>query len=201
MGLMVVSTVWAQAQDQPADSALVALDTAALTKAFGEEVPMRWGEPYTPLKAGLLSAALPGLGQVYNGKAWKVPIVYLGLAGVGVSAWWNHQQYKVYRASLFAIIDDNPNTVNISGLDPYTRTITNETSLRSATDITRRNRDASYIGIGVVYLLAIAEANIDAHLSEFNLDDDLASNTGLQLKPLVVTEPNYAGVGVRLVFP
>lgn len=186
-----VFSLWAQDnQTAPTDSGRINLPNISLQ----DQQAMRWGEPYTPRKAGLLSAAMPGLGQIYNQSYWKLGLVYGAVAGAGYYSYLLNDRYAFLRSSLFAAIDNDPLTINDSGFS--------EAQLRSLSDRYRRDRDLSYIILGFVYLLNIAEAHIDAHLKDFNLEDDImASRTGIQVRPLVVSQPGYSGVGIRFVFP
>lgn len=140
-------------------------------------------------KATIMSAALPGLGQVYNRKWWKVPIVY---AGIGTCIYFindNTQNYKYYRDQLIAELDGDPETVNET---PF-----NSSGLRQITDDYRRWLDLSYISLGLVYALNIIDANVDAHLFFFDVSDDLTLHWTPQfnLGPQPMT-----GVGLSLNF-
>lgn len=121
----------------------------------------------SPAKAGLYSAVLPGLGQFYNKKYWKVPLVW-GAVGTGVGiALWNDKQYKRYRNAFVAELNGLPHEFsNINGID--------KTVLGNAQDRSKRQRDYA-IGItGLIYILNIVDAVVDAHLYEGRHDPDLA---------------------------
>jgi hypothetical protein len=125
-----------------------------------------------PLKAAIYSAVLPGLGQIYNGESWKLPIVLSGGIVIGHFISNNHQLYTAFNNAMIADLDNSPETVNPFPL--YTRT-----SLQRNRDFYRRNRDFMII-IGVAYyMLNIVEAHIAAHLKEFSVNEDLS----LQFKP------------------
>lgn len=128
---------------------------------------------HSPMKATIMSAALPGLGQIYNGKWWKVPIIYGGLGGLiysSVAADLNRQRHK--RAYL-ARIDDDPNTI-----DEFDGRYS-DANLRQLVSFYQRNRDLSLIFTGVLYALNIIDASVDAHLKDFDVSDDLT----LQVRP------------------
>ena len=125
----------------------------------------------TARKATIMSAILPGLGQVYNNKYWKVPIVYAGLAGFGYMFWFNNDQYNVARKYLKAEYDSDTATVNDSGLSG--------TQLLTYKGKYRKRRDIGAIGILAVYVLNIIDANVDAHLRTFDVSDDLS----IQIRP------------------
>ncbi|UZT97449.1 DUF5683 domain-containing protein [Chryseobacterium fluminis] len=121
-----------------------------------------------PTRAGLYSAVLPGLGQYYNKKYWKVPIVW-GAVGAGVGiAIWNDNQYKKYREYYIAKLNGTPNEFvdNHPFLD--------KTALGNAQDRAKRQRDYAIAITGLIYILNIVDAVVDAHLYESRHDPDLS---------------------------
>lgn len=127
---------------------------------------------YSPTKAGLYSAVLPGLGQYYNKKYWKIPIVW-GAIGTGVGvAIWNDKQYKRYRDAFVAELNGLPHEFSdIPG-------ITKE-ALGRTQDRVKRQRDYSIAVTGLVYVLNIVDAVVDAHLYDQRNDPDLAIKPAL----------------------
>ncbi|WP_312766873.1 DUF5683 domain-containing protein [Epilithonimonas sp.] len=121
----------------------------------------------SPTKAGLYSAVLPGLGQFYNKKYWKIPLVW-GAVGTGVGiALWNDKQYKRYRNAYVAELNGLPH--EFSDINGITKTV-----LGNAQDRSKRQRDYA-IGItALIYILNIVDAVVDAHLYEGRHDSDLA---------------------------
>jgi len=122
---------------------------------------------YNPTKAGLYSAVLPGLGQYYNKKYWKIPIVWGGIGtGIGITL-WNDKQYKRYRNAFVAQLNGLPHEFSdIPG-------ITAE-ALGRTQDRAKRQRDYAIAVTGLVYILNIVDAVVDAHLYEGRHDPDLA---------------------------
>ena len=122
---------------------------------------------YNPTKAGLYSAVLPGLGQYYNKKYWKIPIVW-GAVGTGVGiALWNDKQYKRYRNAFVAELNGQPHEFSdING-------ITAE-ALGRTQDRAKRQKDYAMAITGLIYVLNIVDAVVDAHLYEGRHDPDLA---------------------------
>lgn len=121
---------------------------------------------HDPAKAALYSAILPGLGQAYNRKYWKIPIVW---AGFGVFAYfidWNNDRYQYYRRNLIYEVEQNPDFPNETPFDA--------TVLKSARDDYRRNRDMLIIFSVFYYMLNIVDAHVDAHLIEFDVNQDLS---------------------------
>ncbi|MBT0548352.1 DUF5683 domain-containing protein [Riemerella anatipestifer] len=122
---------------------------------------------YNPTLAGLYSAVLPGLGQYYNKKYWKIPIVW-GAVGTSVGiAIWNQNNYERYRKAFVAELNNQPHEFSgISGVDA--------TVLGNTQDRMKRQRDyAIAISVGI-YILNIIDAVVDAHLHEQRNDPDLA---------------------------
>jgi len=121
-----------------------------------------------PKKAGYLSAVLPGLGQAYNKRYWKIPIIYGALGTVGYFISWNNNKYQQYRnayllkKSFPADELDDPLAIQIS-----------EDNLKRGIDYYRRNRDMLMIVLVGVYLIQVLDAHIDAHLMEFDVSEDL----------------------------
>lgn len=136
-----------------------------------------------PRRASIMSAVIPGLGQVYNRKYWKVPVIYAGLGAFGWIFKQNNDQYQFYRRNLRAVYDDDPNTKNETHYSPD--------QLQSQKVYYKRYRDLAAIGMGAIYLLNIIDANVDAHLRTFDVSDDLSLRAGPWFVPGVAT-------GVRL---
>ena len=147
-------------------------------------------QKFSPIKAGLYSAVLPGLGQFYNKKYWKIPIVW-GAVGTGVGiAIWNDKNYRRYRNAFVAELNGLPHEFSgITGVD--------KDVLGNAQDRFKRQRDYA-IGIaGLIYILNIVDAVVDAHLYEGRKDPDL------ELMPAVINDrfSNYESkAGLALTF-
>ncbi|MCB0396074.1 MAG: hypothetical protein KDD36_05450 [Flavobacteriales bacterium] len=123
---------------------------------------------HSPRKAAIFSAVLPGLGQAYNRKYWKIPIVYGGLTGMYFLTRYNHSQYKLYRDEYVARVNQN-----VSAQDPELSLIPDD-GLLAAQDNFRRYRDLDIIVMGLIYGLNIIDATVDAHLYTFDVSDDLS---------------------------
>lgn len=127
-----------------------------------------YAERFDPRKALLYSAILPGAGQAYNQRYWKIPIVYGGFA-VGVYTVNFYQKiYFKYKVELFDLLNDQ--SVGSTGLSISGY---NEEQLRRIINVSRRQRDYWVILNGVWYLLQMVEAHVDAHLKEFDLNPQL----------------------------
>lgn len=128
---------------------------------------------YNPTKAGLYSAVLPGLGQYYNKKYWKIPIVWGAIGtGIGITI-WNENQYTRYRSAFVAQL--NGQTHEFSNIPGITAD-----ALGRAQDRSKRQRDYAIAITSLIYILNIVDAVVDAHLYEGRKDPDLA------LKPAVI---------------
>lgn len=135
--------------------------------------------PLSPAKAAFYSAILPGLGQAYNKKYWKIPIVY---AAIGTGVYFtidNNQKYNDYRNEYKKRVL-NGNKADTS--DPTFGNLSNESVIRGQ-KFYQKNRDLSILITAGLYILNIVDANVDAHLLQFNVNDDLS------LKPDIRTNP------------
>lgn len=130
--------------------------------------PTRKTVKLNPTRAGLYSAVLPGLGQYYNKKYWKIPIVW-GAVGTGVGiAIWNDNQYKKYREYYIAKLNGTPNEFVDS--KPWL----DKTALGNVQDRAKRQRDYAIAITGLIYILNIVDAVVDSHLYESRHDPDLS---------------------------
>ncbi|WP_054851567.1 MULTISPECIES: DUF5683 domain-containing protein [Olleya] len=145
-------------------------------------------DPLAPSKAAFYSAILPGLGQAYNGKYWKIPIVYAAL-GTGIYFYIdNNKQYKrardAYKRRLAGFSDDE-----------FQDRITDD-GLREAQKNYRRNKELSLLVTVGMYALNIIDANVDAHLLQYNINDDLSLKPHYQIEEI----DNVGRVGLTLNF-
>ncbi|MDE7412107.1 MAG: hypothetical protein K2M94_08730 [Paramuribaculum sp.] len=133
-----------------------------------------------PTRAVWLSALCPGLGQIYNRRYWKLPIVIGGFMGLGYGLSWNNSMLTDYSKAYTDIMDNDPNTHSyMNFFPPNTKEeMLNkswlERVLKSRKDMFRRNRDLCIISMVGVYLLAMVDAYVDASLSNFDISSDLS---------------------------
>lgn len=126
--------------------------------------------PNAPAKAAFFSALVPGLGQAYNKKYWKMPIVYIGM-GIGIYSYtWNQKKYHEYRDEYKRRLDG---TYDPSNPHPIYGNLDNDRLIR-AQRFHQRNRDLSALITAGIYILNIIDANVDAHLTQFNVNDNLS---------------------------
>lgn len=157
-------------------------DTLSLT--FKENLPK------DPRIATILSAVFPGAGQVYNEKVWKLPIIYGGIATNLYFIEFNNRRYQLFRDELKKFDAADP-ALSFPNL--------NRDALARNVDFWRRSRDLNFVVFGVIYLLNIIDAQVDAHLSGFDISDDIS----------MIIEPSYetltaggqlVGVSLKLKF-
>ena len=146
-----------------------------------------------PNRASLYAAVLPGMGQVYNKQSWKLPFVYGGFMLFGHYINDRHQLYTAFRNAYLAETDGDPNTVN-----PFGSRFGASSILQRNAEKMRRDRDYLMILGTLYYLLTIVDAHIAAHLSEFNVNDDLS----FQVQPTMYNGNQYTAqnVGISLVW-
>jgi|APTNR8051073442_1049403.scaffolds.fasta_scaffold02984_4 hypothetical protein len=165
-GLLILVTQFSVAQETKGDTIIskTQTDTATLTGQRIEQIES-YASRFDPRKALLLSAIMPGAGQLYNKKYWKMPLVYGGFAVTTVVVvFWDNSNRK-YRNELFGVLNDGGTGLSPSGL--------NADQLRRAIDISRRQRDFFILMSGVWYILQMVDAHVDAHLKEFQLNPKL----------------------------
>ena len=148
--------------------------------------------PLSPAKAAFYSAILPGLGQAYNKRYWKIPIVY-GAMGAGVYFIIdNNKKYNQYRNEYKKRLA-NGGTIDTS--DPTYGNLTTESVIRGQ-KFYQKNRDLSVLITAGLYILNIVDANVDAHLLQFNVNDDLSLKPDLQTNPYTFKQ----NVGLTLTY-
>lgn len=165
----------------------LAVDSIFMTgKVVQPESPYdRWEESSAeynpdPTRAVWMAALFPGLGQVYNRRYWKIPIVIGAYLGLGYATSWNNGMLNDYTRAYRDIMDNDPGTNSYMNFFPPTiqesdldkTWLTNV--LQSRKNFYRRNRDLCIIGMVGVYLIAMVDAYVDASLSHFDISPDLS---------------------------
>ena len=131
-------------------------------------------DPLKPARAAFYSAIIPGLGQYYNKSYWKIPLVY---AALGTTLYFyidNNNQYNTYRDAL---------KQRFAGEEDEFQGLLTTDNLINAQDQFRRNRDLSLLTVIGAYVLNIVDANVDAHLRQFNINKDLSVSPDAQPNP------------------
>lgn len=136
-----------------------------------------------------MSALCPGLGQIYNRKYWKLPIIYVAMGGCVFGFAYNQNEFAYYRDVLRIRYDDDSLTV-----DPLP--LYSDASVVALKNDYQRYRDLCVIGFSAIYLLQVIDAAVDAHLYTFDVGPDLS----LQWSPRITPgfRQNYYGIGLRL---
>lgn len=141
-----------------------------------------------PKRAMWLALVLPGAGQIYNRKYWKLPIVYGGFVGCAYALRWNNQMYRDYSQAYLDLMDDDPNTQSYNQFLHLGAQIDDSNKARyqklfkSRKDTYRRWRDLSVFCLIGVYALSVIDAYVDASLSEFDISKDLS----LRVEPTII---------------
>lgn len=158
-------------------------------------------DPLAPAKAAFYSAILPGLGQIYNKSYWKVPLVY---GAIGTGAYFyientnNYNRYRdAYKRRLAGFYDDEFYDINNDGISPGNPDVSDD-ALRDAQEFYQRNRDLSLLITIGLYVLNIVDANVDAHLKQFNVNENISLKPYLEQNQLNYN-PNY-GLSLSLDF-
>lgn len=163
------------------------------TNAFSDSTK-KITDSHPPKRAAAYSAILPGLGQAYNQKYWKIPIIYAGIAGLGYVVKFNNDNYQKFKDAYIVRVDGDPLTI-----DEYENKYT-EGNLNTLQEYYHRNRDLSIIGCAAFYVLNIIDATVDAHLFKFDVSDDLS----MTLRPeSFIAYNNYTpalGFSIKLNF-
>ena len=151
-----------------------------------------------PAKAAIMSACLPGLGQIYNRKWWKVPIVYAGLGGIGYFSYRNFSEYRSYLHAYEYKTGDLPEGVTLTDYETQLANKYAEGQLQTYKESYRRNFELFTILTVAWYGLNIIDAVVDGHLYTYDISDDLSINVDPYLRPVEtpVPMPQYAQVGL-----
>ena len=179
------SAIMAESALTHADSMQLAMNTDTVAKRKKRD----WNTWRPNAKRALwLAIVLPGAGQIYNRKFWKLPIVYGGFVGCAYAMRWNNQMYRDYSQAYLDIMDDDPNTqsynqflhlgakIDNSNIERY------KTIFKNRKDRFRRWRDLSFFCLVAVYALSVVDAYVDASLSEFDISKDLS----LKVEPTII---------------
>lgn len=149
-------------------------------------------EDYPDPKKGLILSAVPGLGQAYNKKYWKIPIVYAAIGGLIYTVDYNSGQYRRLQTAYLAKVDGDESTISEFEGTP----IGSASTLKNLRDNFDKNRQLSWIGLVVVYALNGVDAFVDGHLLNFDIDEDLSMRIKPNLDVNIVTAQPVIGLGL-----
>ena len=189
--------------DMMTANSLVVADSGKVVKSKPKKI---WKPDVTT--ATWLALVIPGGGQIYNRKYWKLPIVYGGFVGCMYAYNWNGQMYKDYRQAYLDIMDSDPNTdsykdffrpgYNFEANKEYLKSV-----FKKRKDRYRRWRDLSIFATIGVYALSVIDAYVDAQLASFDISDDV----NLSIEPQVISgkenfsrDNNYYGLNCHITF-
>jgi len=149
----------------------------------GQDMPLKVKEE--PIKhsvgrAAIYSAVLPGLGQAYNKKYWKIPIIYAGFGVIGYFVVSNNNEYHDFEEAYKYVANGDTTQTDNPYINKYSKD-----QLKEAMEYYRRNRDLSIIIGALWYTLNILEAYVDAHFFDYDISDDLT----LSVRPTAVSSP------------
>ena len=151
----------------------IIVSATSSAQEYGEKIPN---------KAGLYSAILPGAGQVYTKKYWKVPVIYGGLITSAYYINESNDLYQLYKSTYLNRLDgDFTDNLNYSDSD-----------LRTLTEHYRRNREVSALLFTLTYILNIVDASVNAHLFDYDVSEDLS----LHIQPVYFSKENASGISL-----
>lgn len=208
----VVATIHATAQT-PADSVTVGTPPeVAVPPAIEAPMPidsLSLGIPRPkrdwstwrpdPKRAMWLALVIPGAGQIYNHKYWKLPIVYGGFVGCAYAMRWNNMMYTDYSQAYMDLMDNDPQTNSYNQFMHLGMQITDanksryERLFKARKDRFRRWRDMSFFVLVGVYAISVIDAYVDASLSEFDISDDLS----LHIEPTLINNEHLGNNPLR----
>ena len=198
--LLLTGSQQAKAQDRYDNDSLNAITSDSLsivvdTTVVHKEIVDKWStwRP-DPKRALWLALVIPGGGQIYNRKYWKLPIVYGGFIGCLHAMNWNNTMYKDYSQALIDLVDNDPGTQSYNQFLHLGTQITPanasryEDIFKKRKDKFRRWRDLSFFVMVGVYALSVIDAYVDAELSVFDISDDLS----LRVEPTIINNHSSA---------
>lgn len=142
------------------------------------------------------SMIVPGWGQIVNKQAWKVPIIYGTLAGLGYYSVHLTKKYHDYRAAFYNLNPDTPDDMQFGPTPDYIPEGANLNEVRSLRNQFRNNRDLVYVGIVLAYGLNIIDAYVFAHMRSFDVSEDLSMRP--RIKPAIMAQSNTPGITLSI---
>ena len=158
------------------------LDKSMPLKESNVDTTTKTEQPHSPRKATYYSMALPGLGQAYNKKYWKIPIVYAGFGTLGYFIKKNTDDYRTFKAAYTYVLEEDEGPPPNEMVERYNNDIN---KLRTIKDYYRRNLELSYILTGALYILQVLDATVDAHFVDFDVSKDLS----IEVDPFIMPDP------------
>ena len=159
-----------------------------------------------PQRALWLSALCPGLGQIYNRRYWKLPIVVGAFVGLTYGASWNNRMYKDYSRGYRDVMDNDPDTHSYMDFFPPTVKESSldkawlQKTMKNKRDYYRRYREICVIAMVGVYLINIVDAYVDASLAHFDISPDLTLDVAPTAIDCGVTGGRLPSLGLQCAF-
>lgn len=210
LSLFIAISLFGIIKAQEADTLVLNQDTAFIEGIALDLEPAQ--KVHSPHKASFYAAILPGLGQIYNKKYWKLPILYGGIAATGYAIHFNSKYYNIYKTAYRDyILQDPGNTsylellktksggtiVSVESIMPGgSNAAWFESVLQDKKEYYKRYRDLSYIIMVGVYVIQIVDAAVDAHFYNFDISDDLSMRVSPAMMPPAPGE--FGGLGLQL---
>ena len=197
--LILVAFQQTEAQNVVFDTVGNTVITAdTIVKEMKTAKPAKAEKPHSPQKATIMSACLPGLGQIYNGKWWKVPIVYAGLGGLGYLVYSNYYEYRSYLHAYEFKTGDLPEGTTLNQHETDLANRYADSQLQTYKESYRRDFELYTILTVAWYGLNIVDACVDGHLYNYDISDDLSLSVDPYLRSAEtpMPMPQYAQVGL-----
>lgn len=191
------------ASDTTITDSIILQDTLKTKSSFGQKIkklPSKWSgffndENPKPKKALWMTFVLPGSGQAYNNKHWKIPIVYAGVGALSYAIAFNTRNYKRFKTAYIYRLDDDESTVE----EDLTVDLSNE-ALQNVREGYRKSLEQSYMGLIGFYALVGVDAFVDAHLQSFDVSDELSWQLKPSLQNQNLSANPSAGMTLSLTF-
>lgn len=172
------------------DTTSVIADSTKKKQKFN---PIHWVRAdYPSPKKALILSAVPGMGQFYNKKYWKIPIVYAAIGGLVYVVDLNNRQYNRLQTAYLATVDDDPDTIS----EFVDTRLDNDQTLRNLRDSYDKNRQLSWFGLVAVYILGGVDAFVDGHLLDFDVSDDLSMKVKPNIDVNWIAATPTLGIGI-----
>lgn len=139
---------------------------------------------------------IPGMGQIYNQKYWKLPIVYAGFAVTGYFAISNRNEYRLFADAYSCKLAEDPEDESTTCEDPLAQKYTTS-DLKANRDYYRRNMELSFVIMGVWYILQILDATVDAHLYNWEVNEDLSVKVQPVFSPQLIYSAKPTTIPMR----
>lgn len=156
-------------------------------------------QEHSPKKATYYSLALPGLGQAYNKKYWKIPVIYAGFGALVYFISTNTEEYHKFLDAYTYVLEEQEGPPPNQMVERYNSDLS---KLRTIKDYYRRNMELNYILTGALYILQVLDATVDAHFVKFDVSDNLSLQIDPYIEPSMQLNNNAAmatkGISIKL---